>query len=1674
MKRKRFLSFLLSLSLIITPSFGAVEAYGEETETIEVPADIVSQSAETNAVDLDENIVSETQSDNEGTQGAGLIHIDKERDYDVVSQTVMDDDETLSAEGSGVNLLGASPTDPSYSAIADNILPDTFFNQGVYNTCWALSSLTACYINAKKKGINVDELSPSHLAYYFYGLSEDVADPLGNQKGDNARTVDTSLNFLDAGGNAQLAMWELASWMGPVDGEDDLKYENVSPGLTLLQETSSVYGCDSLHVQGAYITETDAAHRSDIKKMISEFGAVVSGYYTNDTYANFHDEDTSHYGNYYCNDLGTNKPNHQITIIGWDDNYKKEWFKTAPTSDGAWLVLNSWGDEDTVKPERGYFWLSYEDKGILSENTAISFDVEASTNHDNIYQYDGSFGIRSKDVDKVVQVFETGDSEQILEAASIGVDAANVPYEASVYLMSDTVTNYELINPNENNWLYNIINGSADVQNGDGEAMTFTELDSQSGTFSFAGYHTVSFANSGVIPANSKLAVVFEFENTAPVFTDEGYTLGGFWKFNTGTDKHRTLTFDAASDKWTVFDNGKTARIKMFTYGDTDSQPTITAINKYVTIELSDESEIIDYIISGVSDELLYDVEFESDDQSVVFVDDDGRLLPNSVGGPVTIDVNLLKDDNVVATDYVYVTVVADSVSSIKLNKNSASLPLHGEETLSYTIKPSNAVAGTATWTSNMPSVATVSNSGKVTAVGYGTATITCTVDGKSDTCEVTVGTTYTGIELDTDSVRLKKGSNTQLIATILPEDTPDEPEITWTSSKPSVATVSSDGKVTAVGYGTATITATAGDYSDTCSVEVFGQMTGIEIDRTSAAIKKGGSITLEANALPSGTTDPVSFTWSSDRPSVATVDQNGKVTGVDNGTAVITVTCGGYSKTCTITVTGALTGIAVTPEKMTMVPGQTQTLRYSLEPAGLVDNVNINLASSNGNIATVDANGVVTAKAVGNCTITATAVAGGKTFSKSCTITVDTFSIKQGNSTVSSITLEKDKSTTLTAKNDLSGTDASVKWTSSMPSVATVDSTGKVTAKSKGSARITASSTSGSYSKSVAVTVTDESSGSGGGNDPVEPPKPAVSITNQSEVANMSVGQTKTISVSVTPKTGITNITKSYSSTDKLVADVSSDGKITAKKEGTATITVTVNSDQGKASKSFTVTVSKAGSSSGGSSDPADIVDGTYALVIDNLSDVKNVVIGEDMKIELSVTAKNADGEVVTVSANDVGGDITFEYDADGEYVDVDADGNVFGLKGGSGRLTVIANVGNNTVLRKTFYVNVKAGSGGSYTTSKEKDDEGNDPTVSNNAVGQESEKEKERKAKVNKAEPVPVDTNVYSKKIVMSGAGGRHEVSPDGGTLQLKAVVSPSNTTNSQIKWSSSNQKYASVDKNGLVTGKKAGAGKSVVITTEVTDGSGVKASYFVKIAPHYIKSLKLATEKKVKKKVKKNGKVVKKNGKPVYKETTKNVYKKRKVTGGSSIQIKTVMELTGKDAIKKLNWSSSNTDWAVVDKNGKVKTYKEGIGHSVIITAELIDHSKKATYEIQIIKPYVKKITLSEKKKTDKDKKKAKKIKTIKGVAGKKLPLQAKVQTVGKPVDKTLTWVSSNTKWATVNKKGKVSLKKKGAGHTVRITAYSADGKKKGEIKIKIYKTQEEKEKAEKEEAEKKANK
>ncbi|MGM9743656.1 MAG: Ig domain-containing protein, partial [Candidatus Cryptobacteroides sp.] len=336
-------------------------------------------------------------------------------------------------------------------------------------------------------------------------------------------------------------------------------------------------------------------------------------------------------------------------------------------------------------------------------------------------------------------------------------------------------------------------------------------------------------------------------------------------------------------------------------------------------------------------------------------------------------------------------------------------------------------------------------------------------------------------------------GETMTLSATVNPSNASDK-TVTWYSSDASVATVE-DGKVTAIKIGTATIKAKAGDKTATCSITIVPtEVFSITLDKSSASLKVGETVTLIATVGPEDATDKT-VTWTTSDATVATVS-NGVVTAKKLGTATITAKAGEKTATCSITVIPTpVTSVTLSNTSASLKVGETVTLSATVNPSDVTDKT-VTWTTSDATVATVS-NGVVTAKKIGTATITAKA--GDKT--ATCSITVIPTPVTSVTLSKTSASLKVGETVTLTATvGPDDATDKTVTWTISDATVATV-SNGVVTAKKMGTATITAKA--GEKTATCTITVI---------------PTPVTSVTLSKTTASLKVGETVTLAATVNP----------------------------------------------------------------------------------------------------------------------------------------------------------------------------------------------------------------------------------------------------------------------------------------------------------------------------------------------------------------------------------------------------------------------------------------------------------------------------------------------------------------------------------------------------------------------------
>lgn len=300
------------------------------------------------------------------------------------------------------NTVSAADTSENISALPasydlrDKQRVSNIRNQGAYGTCWAFGALSAIESTLLPEESYIFSVDHMSLSNSFSGTQYD-------------------------GGEYTMGMAYLAAWQGPVYEADDPYGDGKSD--------SSLNAVK--HVQEMQIIASKDI--SAIKEAVFKYGGVQTSLYSNLTGTSssslYYNKSTSS----YCY-IGTEKPNHEVVIIGWDDNYSKENFNMSLEGDGAFICQNSWGSEFG---ENGVFYVSYYDTNIGTHNVVYT-SIEDNDNYDNIYQSDlcgwvGKLGYEKESM-YGANVF-TAESDEEIVAAAFYATAPDTEYK--LYVVND-------------------------------------------------------------------------------------------------------------------------------------------------------------------------------------------------------------------------------------------------------------------------------------------------------------------------------------------------------------------------------------------------------------------------------------------------------------------------------------------------------------------------------------------------------------------------------------------------------------------------------------------------------------------------------------------------------------------------------------------------------------------------------------------------------------------------------------------------------------------------------------------------------------------------------------------------------------------------------------------------------------------------------------------------------------------------------------------------------------------------------------------------------------------------------------------------------------------------------------------------------------------------------------
>lgn len=612
-----------------------------------------------------------------------------------------------------------------------------------------------------------------------------------------------------------------------------------------------------------------------------------------------------------------------------------------------------------------------------------------------------------------------------------------------------------------------------------------------------------------------------------------------------------------------------------------------------------------------------------------------------------------------------------------------------------------------------------------------------------NNTSDVEVIIPVEGISLDKNALSLAKGDSAKLTPSVLPEDA--DAEVSWSSSDTSVAKVDSNGVVTAVGKGSATITAKADSYTAKCEVTVTVPLESIEITGTTDTIKKGQTTKLEVVYNPTDTTDSKDVTWSSSDTNVATVSNDGIVTALKDGTVTITATVGDKTDTYVVVVQEIkLTAIDI-QDTLTIHKGETSSLNVTYTPTNTTDDTTVTWSSSDEMVASVDANGTITAKSVGGAIITARI----GNLSAQCVVTVDA-PLKEIIPNSTKLELIKKQTSVITYSFNPGDTtdDKTVTFTSSDTSVVVVDENGTLTAKKAGTATITLKGAN-NISAVVEVTVKEI---------------PIDEVVLNTESAVVEAGETTTLQATIKPENNTDDDqTISWSSSDETVAivevDANDSSKVTVKAIAGGTAVITAKAWNGTKA-TCTIKVPKH-------------IEGIElpesAEVLRGNTKVLEVIVNPiDTEDDTTVTWTSSNPEIATVD---------------------EKTGMITAVKEGTVEITAITKVLNAST-NKPFTATVTVIVKENHLTSEMRE---------NIVFGE-------------------IETLLKGQRFDLNDALNLQDI-----------MVQNAITDDISVEWNSSDEEIASIEQSGIVYGVKEGT-VTITATIKTTDGEGNKESYEV----------------------------------------------------------------------------------------------------------------------------------------------------------------------------------------------------------------------------------------------------
>ena len=423
------------------------------------------------------------------------------------------------------NIVQAAALESAY--IPSGILTDSYpsiRNQNPYGTCWGFAPTSLAELSVLNNDGTLLDLSELHSIYFAYHYTS--ADGK-----DGVKYLPTAgSNYLFMGGDPSFIYHTYANWVGAAD-EKTAPYSEAAATLES-GLSNDIAMNDSAHLRNFYIV--NKADRKYIKQLIKEYGGVGMSYYDDNQY---YDYSTN---SYYSTVSGNT--NHAISVVGWDDDKV-----TNSSNKGAWLVRNSWGSDKYS--HFGYFWMSYDEPSIYDRVYALDCVSDTGSSDDDFYdhnyQYDLSaysqYGWIGTGTSSTIANIFTATGTQSLKAVGVETQNPNINYTVNIY--TD-------------------IANSSNPESG-------TLVRTQTGSFTYQGFHTIKMDNPLTLTKGEKFSVVIKLESMdgksgAYYVMESKYNLGNAASWYCGGEKGQSFYYNYG---WRdmVESMGGNVRIKAYT-----------------------------------------------------------------------------------------------------------------------------------------------------------------------------------------------------------------------------------------------------------------------------------------------------------------------------------------------------------------------------------------------------------------------------------------------------------------------------------------------------------------------------------------------------------------------------------------------------------------------------------------------------------------------------------------------------------------------------------------------------------------------------------------------------------------------------------------------------------------------------------------------------------------------------------------------------------------------------------------------------------------------------------------------------------------------------------------------------------------------------------------------------